>query len=459
MKKGINTLLLIYIIVVITALLTFIVPAGEYQREVKNGKTVVVPNSYRELPEKYPQGIGAMILAPIKGFEKAAEIIVFILIIGGAFMIIQKTGAIDLGLKKLAFVMSEKPSLQKYFIPVTMTAFSLAGSLFGMCEETMPFVLIFIPLAITLGYDSLVGTAIPFLGAAAGFAGAILNPFTLGIALKISELPYDIGLWYRVLIWLISTVSMIFFVVRYANKIKKNPQLSPVYDIDRARNINTDISSDINFTKQHKIILAVFALGMVVMVIGILEFGWFILEIAGLFMVLGFVSGAIAKMDSNTMIEYFKEGARDFVGVAFIIACAKGLLVIATDGKIIDTMLYSMSNLISGLHPVLAAQMMFITQGTINFFVHSGSGQAALTMPVMAPLADVLNIPRFAAVLAFQFGEGWINPILPTSGVTMGVLGLAGIPYNKWFKWLLYLQIYFFILALILLIPSVIIKF
>ncbi len=200
MKKGLNTLLLIYIIVVATGILTFIVPAGEYQREIKNGKIVVVPNSYKVLPEKHPQGIGAMILAPIKGFEKATEIIVFLLIIGGAFMIIQHTGAIDIGLKKLAFVMSEKPSLQKYFIPVTMTAFSLAGSLFGMCEETMPFVLIFIPLAITLGYDSLVGTAIPFLGAAAGFAGSILNPFTLGIALKIAELPYDIGLWYRVLI-------------------------------------------------------------------------------------------------------------------------------------------------------------------------------------------------------------------------------------------------------------------
>ncbi len=459
MKKGLNTLLLIYIIVIATGILTFIVPAGEYQREIKNGKTVVVPNSYKVLPEKHPQGIGAMILAPIKGFEKAAEIIVFILIIGGAFMIIQQTGAIDVGLKKLAFVMSEKPSLQKYFIPVTMMAFSLAGSLFGMCEETMPFVLIFIPLAITLGYDSLVGTAIPFLGAAAGFAGAILNPFTLGIALKIAELPYDIGLWYRVIIWIISTVSMIFFVVRYANKIKKNPELSPVYEIDKARKIDTSISNDINFTLQHKIILIVFALGMIIMVLGILEFGWFILEIAGLFMVLGFLSGIIAKMDSNTMIEHFKNGAKDFIGVAFIIACAKGLLVIATDGKIIDTMLYGMSNLISGLYPVLAAQMMFITQGTLNFFIHSGSGQAALTMPVMAPLADVLGIPRFAAVLAFQFGEGWINPILPTSGVTMGVLGLAGIPYNKWLKWLLYIQIYFFILALILLIPSVLINF
>ncbi len=459
MKKGLNTLLLIYLIVIFAAIMTYILPAGEYQREEQNGKTVVVPNSFKTLKQNIPQGVDKVILAPIKGFEKAAEIIVFILIIGGAFSVIQKTGAIDIGLKKIAFVMSRKPGLQKYFIPVTMTLFSLGGSLFGMCEETMPFVLIFIPLAIALGYDSLVGTAIPFLGAAAGFAGAILNPFTLGIALKITELPYDIGLGYRILIWFISTISMITFVQIYANKIKKNPEKSLVYDIDKNRHIDFSLKEDVDFQLKHKVILLSIAIAMVIMVWGILAKGWFIIEIAGLFMVLGILSGIIAKMDSYSVIETFKDGAKDFIGVAFIIACAKGLLVIAQDGKIIDTMLFYMSNVISYLHPIVAAQMMFITQGVINFFVHSGSGQAALTMPVMAPLADVLGIPRFAAVLAFQFGEGWINPILPTSGVTMGVLGLAGIPYNKWFKWILIIQIYFFILALILLIPAVLIKF
>lgn len=455
MKKNFqfNTLVMIFAIVVVIAILTWFVPGGEYKREVKDNKTLVVPGSF-EYVESEPQGLGAVVQAPIKGFISASEIIVFLFVIGGAFMIIQRTGAITSSLQKTASTLANKPHLQKFFIPVTMTLFSVGGSIFGMCEETMPFVLIFIPLALSLGYDSLVGTAIPFLGAAAGFAGATLNPFTLGIALKISELPYDTAMWYRIVIWIISTTAMVGFVMWYAEKIKKDPSRSPVYDLDNNRRKNLHVNdTEVTFTKNHKYVLIIFALAMVVMVVGILEYQWFIIEIAALFFALGIISGILGELNLNEITDSFKEGAKDMVGVAFIIACAKALLIIAVDGKIIDTMLFGMSQAISNLHPVIAAQSMFVTQGIINFFVHSGSGQAALTMPVMAPLADVIGIPRFISVLAFQFGEGWINPILPTSGVTMGVLGLAGIPWEKWFKWMLPIQIFFFILALLLLIP------
>jgi len=455
MKKGFqfNTLAMIYAIVVIVAVLTWFVPGGEYKREMKDNKTLVVPGSFTYVKND-PQGLGALVQAPIKGFISASEIIVFLFVIGGAFMIIEKTGAVTSSLQKTAGTLANKPHLQKFFIPVTMTLFSIGGSIFGMCEETMPFVLIFIPLALSLGYDSLVGTAIPFLGAAAGFAGATLNPFTLGIALKISELPYDIALWYRIVIWVISTAVMTSFVMWYALKIKKDPTRSHVYEIDVNRRKNLHLSdASVSFTRQHKYVLIAFALAIIVMVIGILEYEWFIIEIAALFFALGLISGLLGKLNITQITDAFKEGAKDMMGVVLIISCAKALLIIAVDGKIIDTMLFGMSQVISNLHPVLAAQSMFITQGVINFFVHSGSGQAALTMPVMAPLADVIGIPRYIAVLAFQFGEGWINPILPTSGVTMGVLGLAGIPWEKWFKWMLPVQIFFFILALLLLIP------
>jgi uncharacterized ion transporter superfamily protein YfcC len=193
---------------------------------------------------------------------------------------------------------------------------------------------------------------------------------------------------------------------------------------------------------------------VVLLVVGILEFGWYINEIAALFLGLGILAGVLGRLSVAQVTDGFKEGARDMVGVALIIACARGILVVATDGKILDVMLYSLAGVISHLHPIAAAQSMFVTQGIINFFVHSGSAQAALTMPVMAPLADVVGITRQTAVLAFQFGEGWINPILPTSGVTMGVLGLAGIPWEKWFRWMLPAQVFFFILALLLLIPA-----
>jgi uncharacterized ion transporter superfamily protein YfcC len=459
-KRSFNTLVMIYIIVILVALLTWLVPSGEYKREVKDSKTLVIPNSFTYVNGN-PQNLDAILIAPMRGFVQAGQIIVFLFIIGGAFFIIQKTGAITVSVQKMAYTFAEKPHLQKYFIPVTITIFSLAGAIFGMCEETMPFVLIFIPLCLSLGYDSLVGTAIPFLGAAAGFAGAIFNPFTVGIAQSISELPLYSGLEYRIIIWIISTGSIIVFLMLYSKKIKKNPEKSIVYELDKERKhrLHLDNEEKTPFERKHKLILLTFILAIVILVFGILKFQWYIYEIASLFFALGIISGLIGKLTLNEITDGFKEGAKDMMGVALIIACARAILVIMTDGKILDVMLYSLASIITNFHPVFAAQLMFLTQGVINFFVHSGSGQAALTMPIMAPLADVVGITRQTAVLAFQFGEGWINPILPTSGVTMGVLGLAQISYDKWFKWMLPIQIYFLIIALLLLIPPVLFKY
>lgn len=459
-KKPLHTLVMIFAVVILVAVLTWIIPGGEYARILKNGRTLVDPNSFKFV-ENHPQGIPELLVAPITGFIKAANIIIFIFVIGGTFQIIQKTGAINVAVQSMAYNFANKPHLQKYFIPTTMLIFSLGGTLFGMCEETMPFILIFIPLAISLGYDSLVGIAIPFLGAAAGFAGAIFNPFTIGVAQGIAELPLFSGMEYRIVIWFLSTTIMIYFVMRYANKIKKNPELSLVYDIDKERrkNLQIDNTQNVHFEMKHKLVLVTFLIAMIIMVYGILEMEWFISEIAGLFLGLGILAGLVGRLDLHETAEAFKEGARDMVGVALIIGCARAILVIATDGKILDTMLYGIAGVISKMHPIFAAQTMFIAQGVINFFVHSGSAQAALTMPIMAPLADLVGVSRQTAVLAFQFGEGWINPILPTSGVTMGVLGLAGIPYERWFKWMLPIQIFFFILALLLLIPPFIFNY
>ncbi len=456
-KFTFNTLVMIYAIVIIVAVMTWIVPGGEYQREVRDGRTLVIAESFRFV-DSQPQGIAAILLAPIKGFIQAAQIIVFLFIIGGAFKIIETTGAISASVQKMAFFFSSKKHLQKFFIPVTMLLFSLGGTLFGMCEETMPFVLIFIPLALSLGYDSLVGTAIPFLGAAAGFAGAVFNPFTVGIAQGIAELPMYSGMEYRFFVWVLSTVFMTAFVMRYAAKIKANPRLSPVYEIDQARkhSLHLDNASQISLTIYHKLVLIAFGLAMILLVFGVLKYHWYINEIAALFLGLGIVSGLLGKLSLTEITESLKSGAKDMMGVALIIACAKAILVVATDGKILDAMLYGLASVITHFNKIIAAQAMFVTQAIINFFVHSGSGQAALTMPVMAPLADVIGISRQTAVLAFVFGEGWINPMLPTSGVTMGVLGLAGISWEKWAKWLLPIQIFFFILALLLLIPPVV---
>lgn len=454
-KFKLNTLALIFGFVCVMAGLTWIVPAGEYSRAQVNGRTQVVANSFVRSPAS-PQGIGQVLKSPIVGFQKSSHIIIFLFVIGGVFSILHKTEALTTAIRKLAQNLSKKPKLQVFLIPICMLVFSIGGSVFGMAEEIMPFVLIFIPLARSLGYDSIVGTAIPFLGGAAGFAGSTLNPFIVGVAQNIAQVPMFSGLSYRLVIWVISTVCMITFVMIYAARVKANPKISPVYEIDQKRAAH-DLHGDQDapLTGRHVGILLVLAGGMVGLVVGILKFDWYITEIAALFLGIALISGLIGRLSADEMTNALKEGARDMIGVSLIIACSHALLVIAEQGKIIDTFLYHLADAISGFHPIIAAQAMFVSQGVINFFVHSGSGQAALTMPVMAPLADVLGITRQTAVLAFQFGEGWINPILPTSGVTMGILGLAEIPWGKWARWMLPAQIFFFILALVLLIPPV----
>jgi uncharacterized ion transporter superfamily protein YfcC len=456
MKRALafNTLVMIYGVVVLVAIATWFVPGGEYKRETHDGRTLVVPGSFTYAPSE-PQGIGAIFTSPVKGFLQASSIIVFVFIIGGAFAVVQKTGAITVSVQRVAYTFSQKPHLQKYFIPMTMVLFSIGGTVFGMSEEVMPFVLIFIPLAISLGYDSLVGTAIPFLGAAAGFAGATLNPFTVGIAQGIAELPLYSGLEYRMVVWVISTATMITFVMLYANRIRKDPSRSAVADLDQTRKHEFQLNpgAEVHFSFRQRTVLITFVLTLMLLVYGILRYKWFITEIAGLFLALGIVSGIIGGLKADEITESFKNGAKDMMGVAFIIGLARALLVIANDGRVMDTLLFGLASVISGLHPILAAQVMFLAHGVINFFVHSGSGQAAMTMPIMAPLSDVVGVSRQTAVLAFQFGDGWINPILPTSGVTMGVLGLAGIPWERWFKWMIPVEIVFFFLALLLLIP------
>ena len=452
MRYSLNTLVMIYAVVIVVAGTTWILAGGEYKREVRNGRTLVVSGSYTVVPSE-PQGIGAVLTAPIKGFIQAANIIAFLFVIGGAFMVIQDTGAVGVSVQHLAHTFADKPHLQKFFIPVTMILFSVGGAVFGMAESAMPFVLIFIPLALSLGYDSITGTSIPFLGAAAGFAGAVLNPFTVGIAQSIAELKLYSGFEFRLVIWTLSTISMISFVMWHASRVRKNPRLSPVFDLDETRRATLHINGaePAAFTWNHKLVLSLFGFAMIFLIYGVLAFGWFINEIGALFLGVGIAAGFAGRMKLGQMAESFKKGAQGMIGVALIIGCARAILVIANDGKILDVMLYSLSGLVANVHPIFAAQAMFVTQCIINFFVHSGSGQAALTMPIMAPLADAVGITRQTAVLAFQFGEGWINPILPTSGVTMGVLGMAQIPWEKWFKWMFPLQLYFFLTAMILL--------
>lgn len=445
-----NTLVLIFLTLVLTAICTFIIPGGEYQRVIKNNRKVPVADSFQQVPNR-PQG-WSIFTSPVKGFSEASSIIAFLLIIGGAFYVVQETGAITSGIHRMTLLLSQNKKLHMIFIPAMMLIFSLGGAIFGMCEEVIPFVVIFIPLSISLGYDSIVGLAIPFLGAAAGFGGAFFNPFTVGIAQELSGVPLYSGLAYRIIVWTIITSVTIAFVMIYANKIHKNPKASPVYDLDCAKKEKMEsLSSDVAWNIRHKIVLAIFLSTIVLLVVGILKWEWYISEIAGLFLGMGIVCGILGGLNSDALVKAFATGAKDMMNPVLVIACARAILVIATEGKILDTLLYALSSFISYFPPVITAWLMFYVQSIINFFVHSGTGQAALTMPIMAPLSDLTGITRQTAVLAFQLCE-LINPILPTSGVTMGVLGLAGISWTTWIKWMAILTLIYCVLAMALLV-------
>ena len=450
-----NTYLLIFSLLVLIAALTWIIPGGEYQRTVINGREVVVQNSFKYIQNK-PQGIFAVFIAPLKGFVEAGMIIGFVLIVGGAFNVLAKTDAINSLITKLAKAHKNSKLLQKLFIPVLLLMFSIGGATFGMNEEIIPFVLIIVPICLALGYDSIVGVAIPLVGAHIGFASAFLNPFNVGIAQGIAEVPLFSGIGYRVISWAISTTVATLFLLWYVRRLSKNPKISPTYEQDEERRQNEHFESVYNnnnhFSLKHKVVLLTFVLSLIMLVVGVVELHWFIEEIAAMFFIMGIVVGIIGGLKSDDIIKGFIDGAKDLVGTAIIIALARATLVISRDGQIIDTILYGLSPFVQSSSPIFASQKMFVVQAIINFFVHSGSGQAALTMPIMAPLSDLAGVTRQTAILAFQFGE-YTNIIIPTSAVTMGALSMARVPWEKWAKWALPLMVILFILGFILLIP------
>jgi uncharacterized ion transporter superfamily protein YfcC len=453
--KAPNTFLIISSLIVITAVLTWFIPGGEYEREIINGRKVVVNDSF-QFTESNPQGFDDILMSPIRGFVDASLIIGLVFLVGGAFGVFRKTEAVDSLIMWIAKLHKRSGILRIAIIPLIMILFSLAGAVFGMSEEVIPFILIFIPLSLALGYDSIVGVAMPFVGAGAGFAGAFFNPFTLGIAQEIAGIPLFSGLLYRIFVWFLITSIAIVFVFYYARRIKKYPEKSPTFESDKIKReklTHTNIDEHKGINIRHKFVLLTFLAGIGVLIFGVLEYQWFIEELAAVFLATGIAVGIVGRLSVNEITKSFIDGAKDLIATALVIALARGILIISQDGKIIDTILNYLSSPISSLHPIVSSQTMFIVQTFINFFVPSGSGQAVLTMPIMAPLADLVGVTRQTAVLAFQFGDGFSNMIIPTSAVTMGVLALAEIPWEKWARWILPLEGIFVLAGLLLLVP------
>ncbi|MBR0597941.1 YfcC family protein [Clostridiales bacterium BAD-6] len=425
---------ILMIIVAICAIFTYIAPAGEYARvEGPGGRMIVDPTSFTYV-DRAPVNLFGYLLSVPKGMAEVAEIIFFIFIVGGSFAVVQATGAIEAGLGKVTRVMAGK---ERLIIPIVMILFSLGGAVFGMAEETLPFIPIMVTLAIALGFDSITGAAIVLAGAGAGFTGAFMNPFTVGVAQGIAELPMFSGMGFRLAVYALMITLSTTFIFIYAGKVKKDPAKSLMYDFDKTRDDVLDLSVLKELTTAHKIVLLVVVATIGLLVFGVIHYGWYIQEISALFLGMAIISGLVGRLGMNGTAENLLIGMSSLAGGALVVGFARAILVVLNEGHIMDTLLFSISSAVSHLPSILAALGMYIFQCLLNFIVPSGSGQAAVSMPIMAPLADLVHVTRQTAVLAYQFGDGISNIFTPTSGYFMAGLALAKIPWDKWAKWIL----------------------
>lgn len=523
LKKVPHTYVIIFIIIVIAAILTWIIPGGEFDRKIVITDGIereVIDQASFHFIENTPQ-TWQIFSAIFDGFVDKADIIVFILIIGGAFWIMNESKSINVGIHSF---LKFTQRLEKYrffnflgmdniIITLIMLVFSIFGATFGMSEETIAFIIIFVPLSISMGYDSITGVSMCFVGAGLGFAGALLNPFTIGIAQGISDLPLFSGIEYRFVCWIIINIIGISFVLRYTKKIKKNPTKSLVYKEDeywrKKEHLNNEkltyhtpvmawitfaiiqiiliicsflypttlikagnasatlpilpilagmflISGIITLRKSvHFFVLNILVFTILILITGVMGYGWYIMKIATLFFVMGIFSGMAMSNSANTITKLFIEGVKDIIPAALVVGLAGGILMVLENGKIIDSMLYYMARSMDDFGKFASLSMMYVFQTLINIVIPSGSAKAALTMPMMSQFSDLIGVSRQATVMAFQFGDGFTNMITPTSPVLIGVLGVAKIPYDKWVKWITPFMIILILLGFLLLIPTV----
>ncbi len=370
-----HTLVIISTILVLVAIATYLVPGGEYVRYTsETGRELIEDGSFQYI-ENTPQGIFALLQSPISGIVAAAQIIAFLFVVGGAFNIITATNAIDSGIKKAVVRLK---GAQVLIIPIIMFLFSLGGAVFGMIEESIPFVAILVPLTIALGYDSLVAVGISYFGCVIGFTTAMMNPFNVGVAQEIAGIDYLSGSGFRTIMWLTCTAIGIAFMMLYARKIKANPEASIMYEIDQAqREAAQNSDQNPEFTLAHKIIIAGIGVAMAFIIWGVIVEGYYIGEIGAIFLALGLLSGFVGGLTTDEMANAFVAGAKDMVGAAVMVGVARGIIIIATDGQIIDTILFGLSGALVGIPTLIASYLMLVVQTIINFFVGSGSGQAA----------------------------------------------------------------------------------
>ena len=459
-KKGFqlpSTPVLLFCVIVIVMICTYIIPAGTYERfaDPNTGYTVVDPASYTRTSQS-PVNPWQMFVAIPTAFVAVGNII--FLIAFGFFWVysVMQSGALTSAINKL---LNSKAKDSKLFIPICMLIFAIAGSTYGELETVYGLVPIFVALAIALGYDAIVGLCMCFVGVATGFASATTNAYTIGVAQAIAELPIFSGLAYRWVIFFVQYAVMTAMVMRYAAKVKADPNASYVKDVDFSSfQLERQNAEDVNFTGKQKIILISMIFTIVCIVYGSLKLGFWINEMSAVFIISALIVSAIAgfkpEQIKDNLLVAFKEMAIGMV----VVGLARAILIIMQNGVIIDTVVHGMASVMTGLGGIGSAIAMLVAQNIINFFIPSGSGQATAIMPIMVPLGDLAGVSRQVTVLAYQFGDGYSNMLWPTCSVAT-MCGIGKIPLNKWYKFFIPVYGVCFITQVVLLVIAVMIGY
>lgn len=449
-KFSINGIVVLFILLLLVALSTYIIPGGEYARIEVNGRTMVDASSFK-IVESNPTNIFNFFKSIPLGLQDASMLIIMIFLIGGAIRVFESTGAIRSFIYFLRDKIGEKNS---YLILVLISLFfGCLGAFPGMLEAVIPFAPLCISISITLGYDALVGISICFVPIVVGWASGVTNPWTTGIGQSLAELPMFSGVEYRFVTFIAFMVVSIAYTIYYANKIKKNPEKSLLYG-KNFDHLNVS-NEDIKFSTSHMLVLIIFALTIASIVYGSLKLKWTMVDMSAVYVIGAILCGLVSRYDANKISDEIIFGGREMFIAAFAIGMARGVSVIMTQSHIIDTVVHHTASMLAGKSAYFNAVGMFFIQTVINFFIPSGSGQAVVTLPVLLPVADLIGLNRQIAILAFQFGDGLSNMMYPTVGALIALLSYSKITFMEWMKYIYKYMILIFIVAIILLLFAV----
>ena len=456
-KRGftIDSLVLIFSFIILAQLLSSAIPHGEFDREPypdNPNREMVVAGTYAPVAAEDHITLPPwqFLLALTRGLADAQDIIFLIFLVGGVIEVLRRTGAIDAALHRSVAHLGHSPWI---LIVGCFAMFSLGSFTIGMGEEYVPLIPIIVTMCLAMRMDAVVAMGMVWIPYGIGWGCAGVNPFGVLIAQNIAGVPLTSGWGFRLVMMVAFLVVGFHHLYRYAMRVRANPETSLVAGVSYATGF--EAPDDIRLTRERIAILVVFLAGIVLFVYGAAEYGWFIAELNAVFLGIGLIAAAISRIAPSEISRTFLEGAAQMAAPALIVGFARTIAVVLEQGQIIDTIVYSIAAALEGMPPDVAATGMLVVQSICNFFIPSGSGQAFVTMPIMSPLATLTDVPQQVAVLAYQFGDGFTNMIVPTSALVMGALALGKVPYSAWFRFCAPLMLKIFALAVVFIVVSI----